>query len=658
MNSSPVAWVALFGLAMPGLARTRVGADAAVKGLWTMRSAHRSALWFAVFSIAVGGTGTLYAAENAGAAAMAAVANSAIAHDPAMAAMVAQELAKLAVKPKVAITPSDRSYETLAAIRRGDYATANRIAQDVLSHSRLARWHFYPFNAFMSTITRGGNDPALLDNLNAWLKREPKSAIAHLIRSRYYEDAAWEARQGEVAERVPPNLMSVYVEDLRRSADDVKQSIRLDPSIPWSYYQLVNVISGHGNTPAMETAFQIGVKAYPGYYELYRARLYSLTPRWGGSIEAMYAFVDKYAGHAPDNSPLKLLYMQLYANLLDGASFNCGGLKYEERQHCVEAEIVHTARPALVDGISKALNLYKTTDPAEFTDAVWPVLGGMMACGCTITAGGGALLQEAARIMDSDNRIADEAVHNNYVLDDITARVWARMGNGSNAEKKYLEALDDVEHTQFPDEQRKEAARAAIYNDLASYAGDNRDYLNLIVYEAAANAAGGENHSDSYGACYAYYKLKHYAEGVAACSRLIEANNNTLVIHYWRALSYQGLRQWDAAMADFQPVADGSNNTTRVGSAIEMSVILGNNEKDLGGELALLNRYSFLFDSAIQNSVDLAIAYNNRCHANMELGKLKEALDDCTASLRYDHIPDAFQKQQKLLKRLSVTGSN
>ena len=32
--------------------------------------------------------------------------------------------------------------------------------------------------------------------------------------------------------------------------------------------------------------------------------------------------------------------------------------------------------------------------------------------------------------------------------------------------------------------------------------------------------------------------------------------------------------------------------------------------------------------------------------------QLRKALDDCTQSLRYGSIPDAFQKQQELVKRL------
>jgi hypothetical protein len=73
---------------------------------------------------------------------------------------------------------------------------------------------------------------------------------------------------------------------------------------------------------------------------------------------------------------------------------------------------------------------------------------------------------------------------------------------------------------------------------------------------------------------------------------------------------------------------------------------------DFVGQLASMNKYDYLFDSRIQPPRDLAVAYNNRCFALMKLGRLQDALDNCTQSLRYDRIPDALHKQQELLKLL------
>ena len=55
-----------------------------------------------------------------------------------------------------------------------------------------------------------------------------------------------------------------------------------------------------------------------------------------------------------------------------------------------------------------------------------------------------------------------------------------------------------------------------------------------------------------------------------------------------------------------------------------------------------------------QEKSSLAVAFNNRCYAKMKLEKLEEALSDCTTSLKYGNLPDAYQKHQELAKRLGL----
>jgi tetratricopeptide (TPR) repeat protein len=577
--------------------------------------------------------------------------------EEALAALVAERIAELNIKPRTAVVPSDRALDTAVAIKQGDYAHAGQIAADVLAHSSQQAWRFYPFNDFMGSIARG-DDPQLLEHLNVWVKQEPKSAIPYLIRSTYYEHAAWAARGTEVASRVPGHSMSVFVEDLARAGADLQESIALNPRIPWSYFALLDNVASEGESDEVERAFQAGIEAFPTYYPLYQRRLRSLAPKWGGSIEALYGFIDRYVAREPDNSPLELLYLDLYAIVLDAAAFDCGSLKNERRQECIKAVVQRTVRPGLADGMAKALNLYKVSDPVQFSTALWPLLEKMACNRCFGSpAAVGGVLQMAASVMGSDNQLMDEPGHNSYVLDDITARVWAQMGNSANADKKFREALQDVAKASFPDEAQRAGAAAAIFEHMVQVADDNSQFVDMIVYHDAANIVGGNNHGDSpWLKCYAYYRMKHFAEALKECTALIEGNGNYLLTHYWRGKAYEGLGQWDASIADFSPVADSADNYFRVGAALDMSYDFGQ-KGDFAGQLTSMNQHSYLFDSNIQPPDDLAVSYNNRCFAYMKLGQLQKALDDCTMSLKYGRIPDAFTKQQELLKRLGVKTS-
>jgi tetratricopeptide (TPR) repeat protein len=229
------------------------------------------------------------------------------------------------------------------------------------------------------------------------------------------------------------------------------------------------------------------------------------------------------------------------------------------------------------------------------------------------------------------------------------------MGNNSNAEQKFRDALDDVQNTSFPDEEQRDAAMATIYDHMTEFARRTSQFMNTIVYYDAANAVGGINHgSAQHLKCWAYNHLKHYAEGATECQRVLQqSNGNTLLSHYSLARAYEGLEQWDAALAEFNIVADSADNYLRVGAATEMSLIYGSKKHDPAAELTSLNEHPYLFDDRMQPPVDLAVSFNNRCYAYMQLGELERALQDCTASLKYDHIPDAFHKQQELMRRLA-----
>ena len=572
--------------------------------------------------------------------------------DEALAAMVAERTAELGLAPKTATTPTDRALEASSALKRDDFAKARSIAEEVLSQSHQESWSFYPFNEFMGSLVRG-DDPKVLVGLNHWLQQDPRSGLAYLMRAQYYREAAWSARGTEFASMVPEGLMQRFQEDLGRSSADVVKSIQLEPKIPWSYYELLTTAAGDGDSPDVEQVFQVGIKAFPSYYPLYKERLRVLTPKWGGSVDAMYDFVRRYAGSAPKSSPLRLLYLDLYVQLLDSAASECRKLEGDNRAMCVKSGFEQRSQPDLASGMESALDLYKVSDPNQFSRAVWPLLASMSCDKCIgLPSAGAGVLQKAASIMGSDNQMMDKPTHNSYMLDDITARIWAQSGNPANAEKKFLEALYDAEHTSFRDPAQKAQIEADIFDHMAAIADDNSQFIDIIVYEDAANAVGGTNHGDTpYRKCYAYYRLKHFKEAVKECTALIESDGNYLQTHYWLAKAYEGLGQWDASIAEFTPAAESADNWFRVGAALDMSYDYGQ-KGDFAGQLAEMNRYAYLFDPRIQPPHDLAVAYNNRCYALMKLGRLQDALDDCTQSLGYDRIPDALHKQEELLKLL------
>ncbi len=341
-----------------------------------------------------------------------------------VAALVAERLASLHVPAKTVTLPSDLALQAAVAIKAGDFAAADRVAGAVLAHSKLSGWSFYPFASFMSTIVGAGDDSKLEWQLHKWSEQDPSSTFAYLISAQYFYTTGWAVRSDDVPSEIPFKDMSLFSEDMVAAASDVQQAIVLNPHVPWSYYLLLRILTGYGNTGQMETAFQQAIHAYPTYYPLYRQRLYTLTPKWGGSVASMYAFVDRYAGPAAAGSPLKLLYLQLYAYLADASAYDCSD--QNDFEGCARTEMSCMVSRQLGPDVLEALQIYKVSDPNAYSDAIWPILGGMLSLsGSNDWSGLSALLQMAGHVMGSDEQIMDRLPgHNNYVLDDIDARIF------------------------------------------------------------------------------------------------------------------------------------------------------------------------------------------------------------------------------------------
>lgn len=201
------------------------------------------------------------------------------------------------------------------------------------------------------------------------------------------------------------------------------------------------------------------------------------------------------------------------------------------------------------------------------------------------------ILQLAAERMGSQTQLVDNNPgHNSYVLDSITANVWYLKHHYDNAEKKYKEALLDIENTAFPSEEEKYIEISKVYDDLSGIYDASSQFTHAIAYQNGAIATGGEVYNDSrFISCVGYYSLKYYAEAVKDCSKWVE-NGDDNQARFWWAKSYRALKQTDAALQDYEVLANSPHTGAyRSSSAIEISVLYAE-RNDIAGMLAVLEK--------------------------------------------------------------------
>jgi tetratricopeptide (TPR) repeat protein len=565
-------------------------------------------------------------------------------------ATINEKTAELHLKVRTTELPTEKAERVRDAIKSGDYASAYEITAQVLAKSRLQDWGFYPFENFIEAVA-DVTDPDFGARLDAWVSAQANDAIPILIRARYFYDLGWFTRGHSYNAYTLPAHLTSFQATMKKALDDIDRAIGLDDGNPYSQYLKVLILRGQGTTDALSKAFEAAIAKYPAYYNIYDVALSVLQPKWGGNIPAMYAFVARYAGGAPADSPRKLLYVSFYRYLLSAASTGClsSHSDNDKLATCVESVMQRTAPAALDDEVLAALQSHNRWDKYGFGLAITNILHDVQ-----ITRGAqayaGVLLQIAASAMHSDTKLETQG-YASYVIDLAVADSWYQKGFFDNALKKSRDALRDVDQEHFSNDEDRYLSEAKIYEYIAGIYNATKQFENEIVYENAAVAIG---HLTAYQSmnCHAFYELKAYEEALGACTKAIRDQPSDMPSRYWRGVTYRELSRTDEALRDLTDVA-GSEFSVRTSAVLGISMIHFK-KKDVRAALDILNRYQFIYDPNMSSKADVAVSYNNRCYAYMQLGELNEALKDCTASLKFGNLPDAYSKQQELLQRLKA----
>lgn len=228
----------------------------------------------------------------------------------ARATLIEQKTAELVGIPRTVELTSEKAEKARQAINAGDFDTAGNISSEVLAHSHLQGWSFYPFNVFIGGLIDLAS-PQYESRLSAWYAKEPNNAMPLVIRAAYYKAAAWRARGAHFASKTQSAHIRAFSTQLAKAQQDVVAALALDQNNPWPYYLHLSILAGHGESEEIEHAFQEAIVRYPDYYPLYTERMGTLQPKWGGSVPLLVDFVDTHAGGARADSPLKLLYLEL-----------------------------------------------------------------------------------------------------------------------------------------------------------------------------------------------------------------------------------------------------------------------------------------------------------------------------------------------------------
>jgi hypothetical protein len=133
---------------------------------------------------------------------------------------------------------------------------------------------------------------ASLSRVNDLKKRFPGKAFVALAEADYWEAYAWNVRGGGMASSVTPDGWRLFKERLENAEKVLNDSRTYASQMPGWYNQMITVQSAL-DRPAeqRDRTFLEGARKFKIYYPTYFTMLNFLTPKWGGSWEAVDTLV-------------------------------------------------------------------------------------------------------------------------------------------------------------------------------------------------------------------------------------------------------------------------------------------------------------------------------------------------------------------------------
>jgi hypothetical protein len=179
--------------------------------------------------------------------------------------------------------------------------------------------------------------------LNQWVEKGPKSYPARLARGIYYASIGEQRRGSDYIQNTPTGKILDLHRYLDLSNRDVADSLPLTKKPIVSILQRLKSSKHRDGKQANRLLLDYANRIDPNNYGVRRQYMISLTPRWGGSYDEMWAFLNECQDQHLPIEYLKVLEARIY---LDQAQVLCC-----ERQQPEKGLVFFRKAAALLDGI-------------------------------------------------------------------------------------------------------------------------------------------------------------------------------------------------------------------------------------------------------------------------------------------------------------------
>lgn len=150
-------------------------------------------------------------------------------------------------------------------------------------------WVFDAYAAF------GSSDASLTPLLDDWVKARPEDYTAHLARGVHRVSVGFAERGAKVVSKTSEEQFEGMARGFDRARKDLEKALALRAGLHVAYRARIQMDRTQGRWESMDEAYQAACALTPAAYHVHEQYLVALTPRWGGSYEAMDARLGELA---------------------------------------------------------------------------------------------------------------------------------------------------------------------------------------------------------------------------------------------------------------------------------------------------------------------------------------------------------------------------
>ena len=151
-------------------------------------------------------------------------------------------------------------------------------------------------------------EPNIEKTLDTWVQENAEDYIPYAVRGYFRFRGGMDARGGGYADKISDEQWQAVGDRFDLALEDINHSLQLKPDQQLLYNCLLNIAMieswDDGETKRI---LETGLRYFPDSYLLRDTYIYGLTPRWGGSYEAMQAFVEESRPAMAHNPSIRAL---------------------------------------------------------------------------------------------------------------------------------------------------------------------------------------------------------------------------------------------------------------------------------------------------------------------------------------------------------------